>query len=142
MNETSLVGDAVRGPRAFPSTHWSEIGEAGGVDEESAREALGRMLERYQPALLAYLQKKFHADDSMARDLLQGFGLPVRPPPRSAVSKQAGAEPAGAGWRASLPRPPRQAGDERAVPAEARRSGDEIGGGGEENHSSPFLRLG
>ncbi|HOX03825.1 MAG TPA: hypothetical protein PKW32_15805 [Verrucomicrobiota bacterium] len=73
MNETSLVGDAVRGPRAFPSTHWSEIGEAVGGDDEAAGEALGRMLERYQPALLAYLQKKFHADDSMARDLLQGF---------------------------------------------------------------------
>lgn len=59
----------------FPSTHWSEVKAAAKPDVEQGREALGRLLERYRPALVAYAIKKFGANQDQARDLFQGFVL-------------------------------------------------------------------
>ena len=43
----------------FPNTHWSLVRRAGGVDAsdpEARREALSRLLARYEPALKSYLR--------------------------------------------------------------------------------------
>lgn len=57
----------------FPTTHWSDVARAGGVDPLAKREALGRLLVTYLPAFRAHLmgRKQIRADD--ADDLLQGF---------------------------------------------------------------------
>lgn len=57
----------------FPTTHWSEVGRAGGAVAEVKHAALGRLLERYLPALRAYLLVHKRLSDSAADDLLQGF---------------------------------------------------------------------
>lgn len=52
---------------AFPSTLWSEVRAAG-----AGGEPLGRLLERYMPAVYAYLRASGR-DAEAARDLTQGF---------------------------------------------------------------------
>jgi RNA polymerase sigma-70 factor (ECF subfamily) len=59
--------------RRLPSTHWSEIASASHNRQQKGREALGRLLTRYQPALLAHLGFKFRATEDAAQDLLQSF---------------------------------------------------------------------
>ena len=59
--------------RRLPSTHWSEIASASQTRQEKGREALGRLLTRYQAALLAHLGFKFRAGEDKAQDLLQSF---------------------------------------------------------------------
>jgi len=57
----------------LPSTHWTEIASASHNRQQKGREALERLLTRYQPALLAHLGFKFHATEHAAQDLLQSF---------------------------------------------------------------------
>jgi RNA polymerase sigma-70 factor (ECF subfamily) len=59
--------------RRLPSTHWSEIASASHDRQQKGREALNRLLTRYQAALLAHLSFKFHATEDAAQDLLQSF---------------------------------------------------------------------
>ena len=56
----------------FPSTHWSQVGQAG-ADDTQRRQALGRLLERYLPAMRSYLIARFRFASDRADDLLQGF---------------------------------------------------------------------
>src|SRR5687768_11867148 len=57
----------------LPSTHWSEIASACHTRQQKGRDALDRLLTRYQPALLAHLGFKFRATEDAAQDLLQSF---------------------------------------------------------------------
>jgi DNA-directed RNA polymerase specialized sigma24 family protein len=57
----------------FPSTHWSSIHAAGAEDSEESRQALGALIQRYRPAITAYLITKFRCQEEDARDLFQGF---------------------------------------------------------------------
>ena len=57
----------------LPSTHWSQIAWASHNRQQKGREALGRLLTRYQPALLAHLGFKFPATEDAAQDLLQSY---------------------------------------------------------------------
>lgn len=60
----------------FPSTHWSAVAlaaDAGPAAADAAREALGRLLTRYMPALRAHLLVTRRLDAHAADDLLQGF---------------------------------------------------------------------
>ena len=74
-------GDKVAGMRSarfhpFPQTHWSLIRRAGGVDAanpEERREALSRLLARYEPALKSYLRLVRRMPAGEADDLLQTF---------------------------------------------------------------------
>ena len=59
----------------FPSTHWSEVAEAGRKGCESQREALGRLILRYRPALKAHLLYGMRLPRDRAEDLLQSFLL-------------------------------------------------------------------
>jgi hypothetical protein len=56
----------------FPTTDWGAISAAGG-DGATARPALGRLLERYLPALKSYLRVKWRVTGDRCDDLLQGF---------------------------------------------------------------------
>jgi DNA-directed RNA polymerase specialized sigma24 family protein len=56
----------------FPSTHWTMVGRAGATDSQR-RQVLGRLLERYLPAMRSYLVAHFGLDADQAGDLLQGF---------------------------------------------------------------------
>lgn len=68
-----MPSDAGNQTARFPTTHWSEVARAGGVDPRVKREALGRLLVTYLPAFRAHLigRKQIRAVD--ADDLLQGF---------------------------------------------------------------------
>src|SRR6266516_5664517 len=60
--------------RRLPSsTHGSEIASASHNCQQKGREAMGRLLTRYQPALLAHLGIEFRATEDAAQDLLQSF---------------------------------------------------------------------
>src|SRR5205814_9587073 len=59
--------------RRLPSTHWSEIASASRTRQRKGREALDRLLTRYQAALLAHISFKFRAPQDAAQDLLQSF---------------------------------------------------------------------
>jgi RNA polymerase sigma-70 factor (ECF subfamily) len=59
--------------RRLPSTHWSEIASASQTRQDKGREALDRVLTRYQSALLAHLGFKFRIGSDSAQDLLQSF---------------------------------------------------------------------
>ena len=59
--------------RRLPSTHWSEIASASHTRQQKGREALDRLLTRYQAALLAHISFKFRATQDAAQDLLQSF---------------------------------------------------------------------
>ncbi len=65
--------DRGRAARTFPSTHWSQVRAAGKLDEAAGRNALGELLLRYEPALLAYAILKFGSSEDHARDLFHGF---------------------------------------------------------------------
>jgi hypothetical protein len=57
----------------FPTTHWSEVARAGDADPQIKREALGRLLAAYTPALRAHLLARKRVLPDRADDLLQGF---------------------------------------------------------------------
>jgi RNA polymerase sigma-70 factor (ECF subfamily) len=57
-------------PERFPTTHWSLVAQAG---QEDRREALGRLLEQYLPALRAHLVYGKRLPPDRADDLLQEF---------------------------------------------------------------------
>ena len=57
----------------FPSTHWTDVVNAGQSDSDSALAALERLIHRYQGALLVYLGRKFPAEQNQAEDWLQDF---------------------------------------------------------------------
>ena len=60
----------------FPNTHWSLVRRAGGVDAsdpEGRREALSRLLARYEPALKSYLRLVRRMPANEADELLQAF---------------------------------------------------------------------
>jgi RNA polymerase sigma-70 factor (ECF subfamily) len=57
----------------FPTTHWSEVARAGDIDPQIKREALGRLLGTYAPALKAHLIYYNRVKQDQADDLLQGF---------------------------------------------------------------------
>jgi RNA polymerase sigma factor (sigma-70 family) len=57
----------------FPSTHWTEVVEAGQVDSPEGMDALDQLLRRYQPALKAHLRARFGLDDDVIDDLFQEF---------------------------------------------------------------------
>ena len=52
----------------FPSTHWTSVVGAG-----TARQALGKLLERYLPPMRSYLTVRFRLGEDQAEDLLQSF---------------------------------------------------------------------
>jgi len=56
----------------FPSTHWTMVGHAGATDSQRRR-VLGKLLERYIPAMRSYLVGHFRFDPDRANDLLQSF---------------------------------------------------------------------
>jgi len=57
----------------FPETHWSLVRLAGTGKGEAQRRALTTLLLRYEPALLAYLRRKWRMTEEQSRDLLQEF---------------------------------------------------------------------
>jgi DNA-directed RNA polymerase specialized sigma24 family protein len=57
----------------FPTTHWSLVVQVGLPDAEARREALGRLLERYLPALRAHLLWGKRLPPEEADDVLQDF---------------------------------------------------------------------
>jgi DNA-directed RNA polymerase specialized sigma24 family protein len=57
----------------FPATHWSLVQRAGVPDEETRREALRNLLERYEPALRSYLLLLRQMPEDAAEELLQAF---------------------------------------------------------------------
>jgi len=56
----------------FPTTHWTVVARAGAGTAERLR-VLGRLLERYLPAMRSYLVATFRFDPHRADDVLQGF---------------------------------------------------------------------
>ncbi len=65
--------DGSYGNARFPSTHWSLVAQAGQRDAQSKREAIGRLVERYFPALRAHLIYTKRLRPDRADDLLQEF---------------------------------------------------------------------
>lgn len=59
--------------RSFPVTHWSSVERAGQGQPDRKREALGKLLVRYLPALRAYLVLKKRIPYEKAEDLLHDF---------------------------------------------------------------------
>ncbi len=59
--------------RAFPTTHWSLVGQAGREDPLARQAALAALLTRYTPALRAYLVRKKGLTHDRAEDLVQSF---------------------------------------------------------------------
>ena len=58
----------------FPSTCWSEVVAAGSLNDPAGRAALGNLVQRYQPSLVAYIRKRFcSGNDDAARELFQKF---------------------------------------------------------------------
>ncbi|MCA9117581.1 MAG: hypothetical protein KDA79_21070 [Planctomycetaceae bacterium] len=57
----------------FDETHWSVVNQAACGDPASRREALGRLLEQYYPAMRAHLVISRQLTHDQADDLLQGF---------------------------------------------------------------------
>src|SRR3954447_9610556 len=57
----------------FPETSWSEVERAGAEGAAGARDALGRLLIRYMPALRARLVIEKRIQPDRAGDLLHGF---------------------------------------------------------------------
>ena len=62
---------------SFPSTHWSLVSLAGREDKEGMREALGRILRLYSPALRAHLERlqKRVMPDAVEEMVSAGFYL-------------------------------------------------------------------
>jgi len=61
------------GPERFPTTAWSLVAQVGREDAEEKREALGRLLVRYLPALQAHLVYGKRLPPERADDLIQEF---------------------------------------------------------------------
>jgi len=59
--------------RPFPVTQWSLVARAGVATVETRRQALGVLLQRYMPALRAYLLVGKRVPRDRIEDLLQGF---------------------------------------------------------------------
>jgi DNA-directed RNA polymerase specialized sigma24 family protein len=57
----------------FPVTPWTLVGQAGAVGKEARRQALGRLIQQYMPALRAHLVFRKRVRGSDADDLLQNF---------------------------------------------------------------------
>ena len=57
----------------FPATQWSLVESARQSDTKIRHRALSVLLERYLPALRAYLVAEKRIDAERAQDLLQGF---------------------------------------------------------------------
>jgi RNA polymerase sigma-70 factor (ECF subfamily) len=56
----------------FPTTHWSCVAEAGGLDDARARAALARLCDGYWYPLYAFVRRRGHdADEAM--DIVQGY---------------------------------------------------------------------
>jgi RNA polymerase sigma-70 factor (ECF subfamily) len=68
-----VSSDAGNSTPRFPTTHWSEIARAGDLDPQIKRQAMGRLLNAYLPALRQHLivRKRIAAD--RVDDLVQGF---------------------------------------------------------------------
>jgi DNA-directed RNA polymerase specialized sigma24 family protein len=61
------------GPRGFQTTNWRDVRRAADADPDLRREALGRLLQLYEPALQAHLVSRFRLELHQAEDLLQDF---------------------------------------------------------------------
>jgi len=61
------------GGETFPSTRWSLVDRAGQGDSQARREALGKLLECYLPALQAHLVHHNRLPPEKADDLVQEF---------------------------------------------------------------------
>jgi DNA-directed RNA polymerase specialized sigma24 family protein len=59
--------------KRFPPTLWTEVMVAAGGDNTVAVQALGKVLERYDPLVRAYIGLRFHVSPEKARDLWQEF---------------------------------------------------------------------
>jgi len=59
--------------RAFQTTNWQEVRRAGDADPAVRREALGRLLQLYGPALQTHLVHRYGLEVHAAEDLLQDF---------------------------------------------------------------------
>ncbi len=57
----------------FPTTHWSLVNRAGGVEATQASQALNQLLTRYLPALRAHLTRNKRLDAHRADDIVQEF---------------------------------------------------------------------
>jgi len=57
----------------FPATRWSLVERAGCGDEQSVRQALGTLLQRYLPALRIHLVARRRIQPDDADELLQDF---------------------------------------------------------------------
>ena len=68
-----MSADRDRGAERFPTTHWSLVAQAGQHDAAAKREALGRLLTRYLPALKAHLVYGKRLPPDRADDLVQEF---------------------------------------------------------------------
>ena len=58
---------------SFPSTDWTELSRVDGTASQDAQQALSSVLNRYLPALRAYLVRQRHLSADHADELLQGF---------------------------------------------------------------------
>ena len=68
-----MTANEDRGAERFPTTHWSLVARAGSADSEAGREALGRLLTRYLPALRAHLIYGKRLAPDRADDMVQEF---------------------------------------------------------------------
>ncbi|MEM1208423.1 MAG: hypothetical protein AAGI54_04070 [Planctomycetota bacterium] len=58
----------------FPTTQWETLNDLQRMSPQERREALGEFLERYQPAMLAYVMRFFRPiQEADAADLVQDF---------------------------------------------------------------------
>jgi RNA polymerase sigma-70 factor (ECF subfamily) len=68
-----MAAERYSGPQRFPTTSWTLVGRAGGKDDLSGREALGRLLAQYIPALHAHLVHRKGLTPERAEDVVQDF---------------------------------------------------------------------
>lgn len=67
-NETAMGG----GQGSFRTTHWSQIDEAGTLNEDRRKACVDILLSRYWKPVYSHLRYKGH-DNERAKDLTQGF---------------------------------------------------------------------
>lgn len=60
-------------PSRFPTTQWETLNDLRSMPADERRDALGALLERYRPALLAYTARFFKIQEADAADLVQDF---------------------------------------------------------------------
>jgi RNA polymerase sigma-70 factor (ECF subfamily) len=68
---TAIGGNALRGPAAFTTTHWSVVLEAQG-ESPAAQEALEKLCRTYWRPIYGFLRRKGSRPED-AEDLTQGF---------------------------------------------------------------------